>query len=219
CESHPSPPLTLRGRLSLMAIYLTNSLGARKEPLVPLKPGSVSMYHCGPTIKEPLNISKFRSFLLGDLLRRYLEYSGYEVHQVMNITDVGHLNEFEEDIVEVAAARTGLYAWELVEKEEKVFHDDRKALHIRSATYYPRALEHIDQMIQVIKDLDQRGFTYQAGGNVYFDIQKSPRFGELSGKSLSALEKMIERGRTPRHPEKRNPLDIDLWRTDVLHQM
>lgn len=202
-----------------MAIHFTNTLGGKKEPFAPLKPDSVSMYHCGPTIKEPLNIAKFRSFLLADILRRYLEYSGYEVRQVMNITDVGHLNEFEEDIVEVAAARTGLYAWELVEKEEKVFHDDRKALHIRSATYYPRAREHIDEMIAVIKDLEKKGFTYQAGSNVYFDIKKSPKFGELTGKALPALEKIIEKGRTRAHPEKRHPLDIDLWRTDVLHQM
>jgi cysteinyl-tRNA synthetase len=202
-----------------MTIQLTNTLGGKKEALIPLKPGNVSMYHCGPTIKEPLNIAKFRSFLLADILRRYLEYSGYEVRQVMNITDVGHLNEFEEDIVEIAAARTGLYALELVEREEKVFHDDRKALHIRSATYYPRAREHIDEMIEVIKDLEKKGFTYQAGGNVYFDIKKSPRFGELTGKPLPLLETLTGKGRTPSHPEKRHPLDIDLWRTDVLHQM
>ena len=202
-----------------MTIQLTNTLGGKKEAFSPLKPDSVSMYHCGPTMKEPLNIAKFRSFLLADILRRYLEYSGYEVRQVMNITDVGHLNEFEEDIVEIAAARTGLYAWELVEKEEKVFHDDRKALHIRSATYYPRAREHIDEMIALIKDLEGKGFTYQVGGNVFFDIKKSPRFGELAGKTLSALEKLTEKGRTPSHPEKHHPLDIDLWRTDLLHQM
>jgi cysteinyl-tRNA synthetase len=207
------------GTVCAMTIQLTNTLGGRKEAFEPREPGKVRMYHCGPTIKEPLNIAKFRSFLLADVLRRHLEYSGYEVTQVMNITDVGHLNEFEEDIVEIAAARTGLYAWELVEKEEKTFHDDRKALRIADATSYPKAREHIDDMVAVIQDLEQKGFTYKAGGNVYFDIAKSPGFGRLAARSPGELEKLLQTGRRPPHPEKRHALDIDLWRTDVLHQM
>src|SRR5688572_21722220 len=110
-------------------IHLTNTLGGAKELFVPLEPGKVRMYHCGPTVKEHVNVAKFRSYLLGDSLRRYFEYSGYEVTQVMNITDVGHLSEFEEDAVEVAAGRTGLSAAELVEMEERIFHADRRALH------------------------------------------------------------------------------------------
>ncbi len=203
-----------------MAIHLTNTLGGKKELFQPLVAGRVRMYHCGPTVKEHMNVAKFRSYLLADLLRRWFEASGYEVLQVMNITDVGHLNEFEEDAVEIAAGRTGLSAVELVEKEEKIFHEDRRALHIRDATRYPRAREHIDDMVAVIADLEKKGYTYESGGNIYFNIQKSPQLGRLAGKSLGELEKMTpnESGRTSQK-KKRHPLDIDLWRTDVAHQI
>lgn len=176
------------------------------------------MYHCGPTVNAPINITKFRSYLLADVLRRTLEARGLKVRQVMNITDVGHLNEFEEDIIEIAAARTGLHAWELIEKEEKVFQDDRRAVHIREAHHYPRAREHIEDMIAFIQDLETKGCTYQAGTHLYFDITRAPRLGKLSGKSAEELEAVLETTRTPAHPEKRHPLDIDLWRTDVEHQ-
>jgi cysteinyl-tRNA synthetase len=201
-----------------MVLKLTNTLGGKKAAFQSLEPGKVRMYHCGPTVSAHLNVAKFRSFLLADLLRRHFKYSGYEVVQVMNITDVGHLNEFEEDAVEIAAGRTGLTGPELVEMEEKIFHADRRALHICDATCYPRAREHIAEMIAVIADLEKRGFTYEAGGNIYFDITQSPRFGRLAGKALPELEKLagIPEGD---HPEKRNSLDIDLWRKDTLHQV
>jgi cysteinyl-tRNA synthetase len=103
-----------------MTLLLTNTLGGKKEPFAPLEPGKVRMYHCGPTVAAHLNVAKFRSFLLADILRRYFEYRGVEVLQVMNITDVGHLNEFEEDAIEIAAGRTGLSARELVDMEERI---------------------------------------------------------------------------------------------------
>ncbi len=183
-----------------------------------MEPGRVRMYHCGPTVNEPINISKFRSYLLADILRRTLEGRGLKVRQVMTIPAGGHLNEFEEDIIEVAAARTGLHAWELIEKEEKIFQDDRRAVHIREAHHYPRAREHIEDMVAFIQDLESRGCTYQAGSHLYFDITKAPRLGKLSGKTVEELEALVETTRTPAHPEKRHPLDIDLWRTDIEHQ-
>lgn len=178
------------------------------------------MYHCGPTVKEHMNVGKFRSYLLADMLRRWFERSGFQVEQVMNITDVGHLNEFEEDAVEIAAGRTGLSAVELVEKEERVFHEDRRALHIRDATRYPRAREHIDDMVAVISDLEKRGFTYESGGNLYFDVSRCPAFGALAGRSRTELEHLAPReGGARSAGKKRHPLDIDLWRTDVAHQI
>jgi cysteinyl-tRNA synthetase len=202
-----------------MTLELTNTIGGRKEPFEPLEPGRARMYHCGPTVKEPLTIGKFRSFLLADVLRRHLERSGYAVRQVMNITDVGHLNEFEEDIVEIAAARTGLYAWELAAKEEELFHSERRTLHILDADEYPRAREHIECMIESIRALEKTGLCYRAGGNLYLDVAKTRRFGELAGKSLEELSALQRSRRKPPHPEKRHPLDIDLWRTDAVHQM
>jgi len=201
-----------------MALKLTNTLGGKKAAFESLESKKVRMYHCGPTVSAHLNVAKFRSFLLADLLRRHFEYSGYDVVQVMNITDVGHLNDFEEDAVEIAAGRTGLTGPELVDMEEKIFHADRRALHIRDASCYPRAREHIEEMIAMIADLEKKGFTYEAGGNLYFDITQSPRFGRLAGKTLPELESIAglqERG----HPEKRQALDIDLWRKDTMHQV
>ncbi len=199
-------------------LRLKNTLHGQLEEFRSVEPGRVRMYHCGPTVNEPINISKFRSYLLADVLRRTLEAEEYKIVQVMNITDVGHLNEFEEDIIEIAAARTGLHAWELIEKEEKIFQDDRRAVHIREAHHYPRAREHIEDMIAFIQDLETKGCAYKAGNNLYFDITRAPRLGELSGKSVEELQKLLDASRTPAHPEKRRPLDIDLWRTDVEHQ-
>src|ERR1041385_3561866 len=147
-------------------LVLTNRLGGRKESFRPLIPGQVRMYHCGPTVSGPVSIDKFRSYLLGDVLRRWIEASGAGVRQVMNITDVGHLNEFEEDAVEVSAGRSGLSPWELVEEEEKVFHEDRRALGILDAHLYPRAREHIQEMIEFIRGLLDAGAAYRSGGGV-----------------------------------------------------
>lgn len=202
-----------------MNLQLTNTLTANKEPFKPLKKGLVQMYHCGPTVKEPININKFRSYLLGDLLRRYFEFNGFEVKQVMNITDVGHLNEFEEDAVEIAAGRSGKQPWELVQEEEAEFHKHRHELGILDAHHYPRARENIPEMIDYIKNLLDSGVAYSAGENIYFDISRFPDFGKLLGKSFEELEKLHKDLRSPPHPEKRHPLDIDLWRTDVLHTM
>ena len=200
-------------------LRLLNSLGGQLEKFRPLEPGKVSMYHCGPTVKEPIHIGKFRSFLVADILRRHLEYSGCEVHQVMNITDVGHLNEFEEDAIEIAAARSGLNAWELIEQEEAKFHEERRELRIRDAHEYPKAREHVETMIDFARELEQKGVCYSAGGNLYLDVSKFRDFGKLSGKPLDELTGLQQSSKTTVSPEKKHPLDIDLWRTDAIHQM
>lgn len=200
-----------------MVLQLTNTLGGKKEVFEPLEAGKARLYGCGPTVKEPVHLGKFRSFLLADVLRRHLEYSGLSVTQVMNITDVGHLNEFEEDAVEIAAARSGLHAWELVEKEEKAFHEVRHALHIRDCHHYPHAREHIEDMIALVQDLETKGLTYKAGGNIYLDVHKVSDFGRLAGESIQALEARVSTTDAPPHSEKRSRLDIDLWRTDLAH--
>ncbi len=199
-------------------MQLFNTLNGKKEEFRPIGAGRVGMYHCGPTIKEPLNLSKFRSYLLADLLRRKFEFDGFEVVQVMNITDVGHLNEFEEDVVEIAAARRGMYASELIERQEKIFHEDRRALHILDAHHYPHAREHIDDMVHTVQELESAGRTYKADGNLYFDVTSSKLLGKLSGKSSTELTTAIEASRTKPHPGKRHGLDIELWRTDLEHQ-
>lgn len=202
-----------------MTLLLTNTLGGRREPFEPLEPGRVRMYHCGPTVTEPINLHKFRSYLLADVLRRTLEYLGHRVHQVMNITDVGHLNEFEEDIVEITAGRSGKAPWELVEEEIEEFHAHRRALRILDAEEYPQARQHVDDMIAFIERLLAAGVAYRTDHNVYLDVHRYPDFGRLSGASLEELERRQEETVQTAPRDKRHPLDVDLWRTDVLHQM
>ena len=201
-----------------MALCLSTTLNGSTETFAPLKPDRVRMYSCGPTVKEPINLAKFRSFLLADVTRRVLQYCGYEVNHVMNITDVGHLNEFEEDVIEVAAARKGLYPMELIAEEERIFHEDRRGLRVLDAHTYPHAREHIDDMIDVIRELEATGKTYVADGNLYLDITADAGFGRLTHASLDELIQLQKTSRTPQNPNKRHALDIDLWRTDIKHQ-
>ena len=202
-----------------MTLKLKNSLGGAIEDFRSIEPRKVRMYHCGPTVNQPIHIGKFRSYLLADVLRRHLERSGYEVLQVMNITDVGHLNEFEEDVVEIAAGRAGGYAWELAENEMRLFQADRRALGIRGAHEYPKAREHVEEMIETIRLLEEAGATYTEGGNLYLDITRYEKIGCLCGRSLQELEEAQGGSMTTGGGQKRNSLDIDLWRTDALHQM
>ena len=202
-----------------MTLKLKNSLGGAVEDFRSIEPRKVRMYHCGPTVNQPIHIGKFRSYLLADVLRRHLERSGYEVLQVMNITDVGHLNEFEEDVVEIAAGRAGGYAWDLAENEMRLFQADRRALGIRGAHEYPKAREHVEEMIETIRLLEEAGATYTEGGNLYLDITRYEKIGCLCGRSLQELEEAQGDSMTTEGGQKRNPLDIDLWRTDALHQM
>jgi cysteinyl-tRNA synthetase len=206
------------------SLRLTNTLTGKKESFLPRPGEPVAMYHCGPTVTGPVNVDKFRSYLLADVLRRYLEACGLPVRQVMNITDVGHLNEFDEDTVEITASRSGLYAWELVDQEEKAFHEDRRSLNILDAQVYPRARDHVQEMIGFIEKLVASGDAYQVGGSVYFDSSRSRALGRLSGKSPGELER-IQRAAPSSSlagtagQQRRHPLDFDLWRSDPLHQM
>jgi cysteinyl-tRNA synthetase len=207
-----------------MTLRLRNTLGGALEEFRPLEAGRARIYHCGPTVKEASHIGKFRAYVLADVLRRTLERSGLEVLQVMNITDVGHLNEFEEDLVEIAAARSGKYAWELAEEETQKFHDERRALQILDANVYPRARDHVADMIALVVELERRGLTYQTPRGVWLDSSLVSKFGELSGVTRAELERRVSQSATPSPGptaggERRRPLDIELWRSDVLHQM
>lgn len=205
-----------------MTLQLRNSLGDRLEEFRPAGPGPVRLYHCGPTVKEPAAIDRFRSYLLADVLRRVLEARGHSTRQVMNITDVGHLNEFEEDSVEVAAARRGLHAWEHAEAEEKAFHLERRGLGILDAHHYPRARDHVGGMIEWVRALEEKGLCYSAGGHLCLDVSRFPEFGKLCGRTREALEEALAQGHGTRLESishRRHPLDIDLWRTDAHHEL
>jgi cysteinyl-tRNA synthetase len=203
-----------------MPIRLHNSLTRSLVELAPLVPGRVTMYHCGPTVYSSPHIGNFRSFLFADVLRRFVEDQGYEVVQVMNVTDVGHLTlddiEGGEDKMEAASRRTGKTAWEIARLYEDEFHECQRLLHVRLPHHMPRATDFIPQMGAIIDDLLQKGVAYQTNGNVYFEIARFPGYGKLSGKVLDELE---EGARVAVNEEKKDPRDFALWKVDPKHQM
>ena len=203
---------------------LYNSLTNQVEAFVPQVPGKVSMYNCGPTVYKRQHIGNFRAFVMADLLRRSLEYQGFEVTQIMNITDVGHLTE--DDLVDSQgecklqkeAAKRQMDPWQIARAEEQNFKDDLALMEIPPAHEYPRATEHIPEMISMIETLLEKGLAYEVEGNVYFDITKWPAYGKLSGNRLDELEAGAS-GRVDERSDKRHPLDFSLWKQDPKHLM
>ncbi len=205
-----------------MTLQLYNTLTKKKEEFRTLVPGRVKMYNCGPTVYSYAHIGNFASFLMADLLRRYLEYSGYEVDQIMNITDVGHLTEDDvadaqgEDKLEKAARERKVDPWEIAREFEDAFHDDRRRLNLLEARAYPRATDHIPEMQAMIAELLEVGLAYEAGEQVYFEIAKFPPYGVLSGNTV---EQLMAGARVEEDAAKRNPLDFTLWKKDPKHLM
>jgi cysteinyl-tRNA synthetase len=203
---------------------LYDSKSRRVEEVVPLHPGEVRMYHCGPTVYKRQHIGNFRAFVLADLLRRSFEFQGLRVLQVMNITDVGHLTEDDvadargEDKLQKEAARRKLDPWQIAREEERNFKDDLAVLRILPAHHYPRATEHVPEMIAMIEQLLASGHAYAVGGNVYFDARSFARYGALSGNTLDELEAGAS-GRVEDRGDKRHPADFALWKHDPKHLM
>ncbi|HUR29548.1 MAG TPA: cysteine--tRNA ligase, partial [Planctomycetota bacterium] len=203
-----------------MAFEVHNSLTRRKELFRSLEPGVVRMYNCGPTVYSRAHIGNFRAFLFADLLRRWLEHSGYAVKQVMNITDVGHLTDevagAGEDRIEAAAKKQGVDPWKIAEGYAQLFLKDVGVLGIQSAMAYPRASAHVPEMVEIIESLLAKGHAYQVGGNVYFEVRTFPRYGKLSGNKVDATE---AGARVSVREEKRDPADFALWKSDPHHLM
>jgi cysteinyl-tRNA synthetase len=183
----------------------------------------VRMYNCGPTVYADQQIGNYRSYTCWDVLRRALQLGGYEVRQVINITDVGHLTDDDladatgEDKLEGAARREKLDAWGIARKYEARYFADRRKLNMLEPEYWPRATEHIAEMIAHIEELIRRGFAYATpAGNVYFEVAKFPGYGKLSGNRVEALD---AGARVEVLPEKRAPEDFALWKRDAKHQM
>jgi cysteinyl-tRNA synthetase len=195
-------------------LRLHNTLTRTVEPIRPLRPGSVSMYSCGPTVYRPVHIGNLRSFLLGDLIRRALNSTGVAVRQVMNITDVGHMTDEiydrGEDKMLLAAADEGLTPAEIAAKYEAAFHRDAGRLGIIPAEVYPKASDHIGAMIDLIARLLERGHAYVDGGTVYYDVTTFADYGRLSHNSLDRLRAGHRLEAVDHH--KRHPADFILWK-------
>jgi len=192
---------------------LYNTLNRRLEEFVPLQDGQVKMYCCGPTVYSYAHIGNLRTYLNEDFLHRTLQRAGFQVHHVMNITDVGHLTsdaDTGEDKMLKAAEREKMDVLALARKYEDFFFDEEKDLNIICPEKVCRATEHVQEMIEFVKKLEEKGLAYVSGGNVYFDTVKFGHYGELSHKDIEGLQ---HGARVEEDMNKRNPTDFVLWFT------
>ncbi|MEM0358183.1 MAG: cysteine--tRNA ligase [Candidatus Bathyarchaeia archaeon] len=197
-------------------IYVFNTLTHKKELFVPIEKGKVRMYCCGPTVYWYAHIGNFRTYIFEDLLRRVLEFNGFEVKHVMNITDVGHLTsdaDTGEDKMEVGAQRERKTVWEIADFYTRKFFEDAERLNILRPTIVCRATDHIADMIEYIRKLEEKGYTYIIDDGVYFDTSKLKDYGKLTGMDFERLNESLKAGaRVEFNPNKRNLTDFCLWR-------
>src|SRR5690606_20716347 len=147
----------------------------------------VTLYTCGPTVYDETHIGHMRKYTMDDILKRSLEYLGYEVKHVMNITDVGHLSgddDSGEDKLEKGAKKQGKTVWDIAQFYTDKFFETIDALHIQHPKVISKATDHIEQMIELVKKLEEKGFTYETDEAIYFDVTKFPDYGKLSGQKL-----------------------------------
>lgn len=196
-----------------MGLKLFNTLGRKLEEFVPIEKGRVGLYCCGPTVYNYAHIGNLRTYVFEDILRRVLERNGYEVRHVMNVTDVGHLTDDAdegEDKMLVGARERGMTVWQIAEHFTQAFFDDIGRLNIEKPTVVCRATEHIPEMQQLVERLEEKGLTYQAGGNVYFSIDEFSNYGELA---LLDRQELKAGARIAVDSAKKNPHDFVLWFT------
>lgn len=194
-----------------MALKLYNTLTKKKEEFIPINPGKVGMYVCGPTVYDHCHLGHARGYVSMDVLRRYLEYSGYEVRHIMNYTDVGHLvadAEIGEDKIEKKAKAEKIDPMAIANIYIESCEKDFSALNIQSAHFNPRPTKYIVQIIKFVEELIKKDYAYEVNGSVYFSVDKFPEYGKLSGKKKDGL---ISGSRVEINPEKKNPLDFALW--------
>ncbi len=195
-----------------MSLKLHNTLTNSLQEFKPLEEGRVKMYHCGPTVYDYVHIGNLRSFLLADILRRTFEYFGYEVKQVMNITDlgIGGNNDEGEDKILSGLKREGKEITmdnmkQLGDFYTERFKEDIAKINIKLSHVLPKASKHIAEQIALIETLEKKNFTYKTSDGIYFDTSKDPRYGKL-GKLGKETESRIA------NPEKRNTRDFALWK-------
>lgn len=208
-----------------LPVYLYNTLTRKKERFEPLHPPRVGIYSCGPTVYKDIHIGNFRTFMATDWVRRMLEYNGYDVFLVRNITDVGHLQndteESGEDKIEHEARTTGRSAYEIAAHYTRQYEEDAEELNILKPHLSPKATDHIPEMLDMTEQLVKDGLAYISDGNVYYDVSRFPDYGELSGNTVEQLRAgasgrvQLETGEGKDAPE-----DFALWkRGDASRQM
>jgi cysteinyl-tRNA synthetase len=198
-----------------VTVRLYDSLTRELHEVTPVDGETVKIYSCGPTVYRYIHIGNMRSFMLGDLIRRALRFGGQRVRWIMNITDVGHMTDEVSDTgrdkMELAEADEGLSAAEIARKYTDAFLEDSDLVGIERADLYPRATEHIDEMIKIIQTLIEKGHAYEVDGTVYYDVTSFPGYGKLSGNTLDQL-RAGHRQEVAVDPAKRHPEDFALWK-------
>jgi len=187
-----------------LSLELFNDLTRKKEEFIPIKPGHVSFYSCGPTVYDFFHIGNARPFIVFDVLRRWLEHAGYKVTFVQNFTDI-------DDKMIHRAHKEGITVAELAERFIAEYNKDADALGIRRPDVAPRATDHIPEIIATIQRIISNGHAYESNGDVYFDIKSWPKYGSLCKQNLEDLEAgaRIEPGE-----KKKDPLDFALWKAE-----
>jgi len=200
-------------------IYLTNSLSNKKEKFIPLNPPSVGMYTCGPTVYKDVSVGNFRTYVIADVLYRVLRFNGYKVKHVMNLTDVGHLTgdnfgdaDIGEDKMEKSAKEQGKTVWDIAKFYIDAFLKDFYELNLIKPSVFPRATEHIDEQVDLIKKIEKAGFAYKTSDGIYFDTKVYEKSTGKKYGDLSTLESIKEGARVKKNPEKKNPRDFALWK-------
>ncbi|MGH9788828.1 MAG: class I tRNA ligase family protein, partial [Candidatus Acidiferrales bacterium] len=184
-------------------LRLHNTLSGAVEEFKPLAPPQVRIYTCGPTVYDFAHIGNFRTFVFQDILRRHLRARGFDVHQVMNITDV-------DDRIIANAAAAGLSIRDYTEKFTQAFLEDMRMLSLEPPEQTVRATDHIDDMVALIRRLQEKTFTYQSDGSIYFSIKKFPHYGRLSKIDLAGI-KAGARVDVQEY-DKSDPRDFALWK-------
>ena len=195
-----------------MDLKIYNTLSRSKEVFVPVRPGRVGIYTCGPTVYNYAHIGNLRTDIFMDILRRVFAFNGYKVKSVMNITDVGHLlsdADDGDDKMSMAAAEQKKTPEEIAEFYSAAFFRDIARLNVRRPDVTPKATEHIGDMIKIVQALLDKGYAYETDDGIYFDISKFPDYGKLSGANL---EEQLAGARVDINTGKRHPADFALWK-------
>lgn len=183
-------------------LKLYNTLSKKVEEFIPIDPNEVKFYVCGPTVYDYFHIGNARSFIMADMVRRYLEYKGYKVKFVMNLTDV-------DDKIIKKSIEEKRDAKDVSTDYINAFFEDITKLKIKKATVYPKATEHMHEIIDMIKKLEDKNYAYNIDGNVFYDVKHFSEYGKLSGKNTEELE---VGARIDANEEKKDPLDFALWK-------
>lgn len=195
-------------------LNLYNTLTRRVGPFEPQVEGKVGYYSCGPTVYDYAHVGNLRTYVFTDVLRRVLEFDGYDVTHVMNITDVGHMTTDEdegEDKMMAASREKGMTPWEIAAFYTDAFLADMDALNLLRPHIMPKATEHIETMIELVRKLEDNGYAYLTGSAVYYDTARFHAYGSMAGLNLRG---QVAGARVACNLDKRNPTDFALWKVN-----